>query len=230
MFTPEAPSLAPKTPAELRPQFAALCTALSIDPSSPEALATLKDPEKTPWQAITSAINEEKLGSFGTFRGCLDGSWLSNNPEPMSWQRSGGFAEGLRRAGVQSITVGDLKEEWYLYAIAHPIETPEDVKDNLLRYYPEKLANSLLDQYPPLAPNATQEECFELFGRVLSDGQVHLPVRILARDLIASGFPVLRYEIRWTPEQVRSRTKGIPSSLRHSFKVLSLVRLRHPRD
>ncbi|KAL5476704.1 hypothetical protein ACEPAI_2890 [Sanghuangporus weigelae] len=200
--------LAPKTPAELRPQFAALCSALSIDPSSPDALETLKDPVRTPWQAITSAIDDEKLGNLGTFRGCLDGSWLSSDPEPMTWQRSGGFSQGLRRAGVQSIVVGDLKEEWFLYAIAHPIQTPQDVRDNLLRYYPDKFTNALLAQYPPLSSNAPQEECFERFGRVLSDGQVHLPVRLLARDLIASGFPVLRYEIRWTPEQVRARTKG----------------------
>ncbi|KAL5521522.1 hypothetical protein ACEPAF_2270 [Sanghuangporus sanghuang] len=200
--------LAPKTPAELRPQFSALCSALSIDPSSPDAPETLKDPVRTPWQAITSAIDDEKLGNLGTFRGCLDGSWLSDDPEPMTWQRSGGFSQGLRRAGVQSIVVGDLKEEWFLYAIAHPIQTPQDVRNNLLRYYPEKLTNALLAQYPPLSSDAQQEECFERFGRVLSDGQVHLPVRLLARDLIASGFPVLRYEIRWTPEQVRVRTKG----------------------
>ena len=28
-------------------------------------------------------------------------------------------------------------------------------------------------------------------------------MRLLARDLLKAGFPVLRYEIRWTPEQVR---------------------------
>jgi hypothetical protein len=32
-------------------------------------------------------------------------------------------------------------------------------------------------------------------GRVLADGQVHLPVRLLARDLAAAGLPVVRYAI-----------------------------------
>jgi len=46
------------------------------------------------------------------------------------------------------------------------------------------------------------------FGRIASDMQVHVPVRMFARDLIKSGFPVLRYSIRWTPEQVRELYKG----------------------
>lgn len=126
----------------------------------------------------------------------------------MAWQRSGAFAAGLRRAGVQSVAVGDLSEEWYLYAIAHPIGCAADVRHNLLRYYAEETVDALLALYAPLPADAPLEACFARFGTVLSDGQVHLPVRMLARDLLASGFPVLRYEIRWTPEQVRDRTKG----------------------
>ncbi|KAH8115897.1 carboxylesterase [Phellopilus nigrolimitatus] len=200
--------IAPKTPSELRTQFTALCTALSIDPSSPDVLSTLQDPEKTPWYTITTAINNEKLGALGTFRGCRDGVWAPTAPDPMAWQRSGAFAAGLRRAGVQSVVVGDLSEEWYLYAIAHPIGCAADVRHNLLRYYAEETVDALLALYAPLPADAPQEACFARFGTVLSDGQVHLPVRMLARDLLASGFPVLRYEIRWTPEQVRERTKG----------------------
>ena len=48
-----------------------------------------------------------------------------------------------------------------------------------------------------------KEELERLYGRVLSEGQVHLPVRLFARDMVNAGFPVVRYEIRWTPEQVR---------------------------
>lgn len=126
----------------------------------------------------------------------------------MAWQRSGSLASGLRRVGVQSIVVGELKEEWYLYAIALPINNVADVRNNLLRVYPEKQTDALLALYPHLGENASQEECFELFGKVFSDGQVYLPVRLLARDLIASEFPVIRYDIRWTPEQIREHTKG----------------------
>ncbi|KAI5119079.1 hypothetical protein M0805_005497 [Coniferiporia weirii] len=200
--------LAPKTPSELREQFAALCTALSINPSDPSALATLQDPVKTPWQSITSAITTDKLGMHGTFRGCLDGAWLPASPEPMTWQRSGAFAAGLRSAGVHSVIIGDLRDEWYLYALAHPITCAADVRTNLLRYYPAERTDALLACYAPLPDDAPQAACFERFGRVLSDAQVHLPVRLLARDLVAAGFPVVRYEIRWTPARARAGAKG----------------------
>ncbi len=133
---------------------------------------------------------------------------MQMTPDPMTWQRSGGFADGLRKAGVKYLIVGDLSEEWYLYAIAHPISTPEDVKTNLYRYYPEQIVSALLDIYPKLEDGASAEECVRFFGRIASDMQVHVPVRMFARDLIKSGFPVLRYSIRWTPEQVRELYKG----------------------
>ncbi|PBK65048.1 hypothetical protein ARMSODRAFT_892310, partial [Armillaria solidipes] len=62
----------------------------------------------------------------------------------------------------------------------------------------------IMGQYETLRDNATPEECAKMFGRMTSDYQVHLLVRILARDLHDAGFHVLRYEIRWTPEQNRT--------------------------
>lgn len=171
----------------------------------------LRDPARVKWEDIVAAIEEEKLGPHGTFRGCLDGGWLATAPEPMAWQRqrAGGLADGLRTAGVRSVVVGDLRDEWYLYAIAHPIATAADIRPNLLRYYAAPLVDAFLACYPPLdGATAGPEECARRFGEILSDGQVHLPVRVLARDLGEAGFPVLRYEIRWTPEQVREGTKG----------------------
>lgn len=200
--------LAPKTQLELQEQFEVLCRALSIDPLDPEALNTLKDPSKVLWTSIVELLTEDKLGPYGTFRGCLDGDWLPSTVDPMIWQRNGGLAGGLRRVGVKSIVVGDLKDEWYLYAIAHPISSAVDVRKNLLRYYPEDKLDSLLNLYAPLAEDAPQQDCFETFGHVLSDCQVHLPVRLLARDLTAGGFPVLRYGIRWMVQALRSMHGG----------------------
>jgi len=36
-----------------------------------------------------------------------------------------------------------------------------------------------------------------------AEGQIHIPIRLLHRDLAKNGFPILRYQIRWTPEQRR---------------------------
>ncbi|CAL1698757.1 unnamed protein product [Somion occarium] len=194
--------IAPKTPAELRPQFEALCRALGLDPSSPDVLTKLRDPDITPWSTITQAIETDALGiQFGTFRGCLDGDWLPS--DPMEWQRSGNFARSLKKKGVRSIVVGDLTEEWYLYSIAHPVSSMKDIELNLERYYQDEMVKKVMGLYRTIPKDAPVPEFKKLFGEILSEGQVHLPVRILARDLVNGGFPVLRYEIQWTPEQHR---------------------------
>jgi hypothetical protein len=150
------------------------------------------------------AVETEQAGpENSTFRGCIEGSWLPGTPDIMEWQRSGGFAKALREKGVRSIVVGDLTEEWYLYSIAHPVKSMKDIELNLKRYYQDEFIKKTLEMYPTIPEGADEDEFKKLLGQVLSDGQVHLPVRLLARDLIESGFPTLRYEIRWTPEQLR---------------------------
>ncbi|KAK7008413.1 hypothetical protein R3P38DRAFT_3324572 [Favolaschia claudopus] len=122
----------------------------------------------------------------------------------MEWQRSGGFASALREKGVKSIITGDLKEKWYLYSITHPIDSPKDIALNLERYYPQDMVTATTSHYASLPDTATREESIKLFGDIFSDFQVHLPIRIFACDLHDAGFPVLRYEIRWVPEQLRT--------------------------
>ena len=133
----------------------------------------------------------------------------------MAWQRSGELGRGLLAHGVKCVVIGDLTEEWYLYSIAHPIEGPQDILPNLERYFPTNVATNLIKEFRP--PLEDPEEAVKLFGEILSCGQVHLPVRIFAKDMAASGFPVLRYEIRWTPEQ--NRTAGKVTVPRRYFLI-----------
>ncbi|KAF5379507.1 hypothetical protein D9615_006529 [Tricholomella constricta] len=193
----------PSTPKEYRVQFQALCRALGLDPESPDILATLQDRVKVPWSSITHAIETDMLGTNGTFRGCLVEDWLVTSPDPMTWQRSGGLAKGLREHGVRSIVVGDLAEEWYLYSIAHPIHTTADVAPNLRRYFPQDVVDGLIQKWRTIPDDAGSEEAQKLYGEILSCGQVHLPIRLLVEDLHAANFPVFRYYIEWTPEQHR---------------------------
>lgn len=185
-----------------------MCRALNLDPTASDILAVLRDPVKVPPADITRIIETDAMGvEYGTFRGCMDESWLPSSPDLMSWQRSGGLARGMRDHGIQSIIIGDLTEEWYLYSIAHPLNSASDIFPNLERYYPKEIVARMMRMYRTLPVDATAEEAKKLFGEILSDGQVHLPVRLLARDLHNAGFPVLRYEIRWTPEQIRPKGK-----------------------
>ena len=179
-----------------------MCRALNLDPSAPNIL---KDLVNVPWESITKVIDTEVLGPYGTFRGCLADDWVSVKPGPMVWQRSGELGRGLLAHGVKCVVIGDLTEEWYLYSIAHPIEGPQDILPNLERYFPTDVARNLIKEFRP--PLADPEDAEKLFGEILSCGQVHLPIRIFAKDMAASGFPVVRYEIRWTPEQNRTAGK-----------------------
>ncbi|KJA19623.1 hypothetical protein HYPSUDRAFT_44186 [Hypholoma sublateritium FD-334 SS-4] len=194
----------PKTPVELQPQFDALCRALDLDPRASDILTVLKDPSRVPWSSITRAIeNEEILGHFGTFRGALSNDWVNVRPGLVEWQRSGGLARGLQDHGVKSVVIGDLTEEWYLYSIAHPIKGPQDILPNMERYYPKQVAQRMIAAFPQLPDDAGSKESARLYGEIMSLGQVHLPVRLFSQEMISHGFPVLRYQIGWSPEQHR---------------------------
>ena len=197
--------MCPKTPEQLRPQFAVLSRALGLDPDAVDTVSILRDPSKTSWQSIIKLIDSESLGVHGTFRGCLDGAWLSDSPDPMTWQRTGGLARGLLEHGVRNVIVGDLSEEWYLYSIAHPIKQKQDIQKNLERYFPADIVQDMIKAYWNLPDEAEAEEFEKLFGIILGTGQVHLPVRLLHRDLLQENYPTFRYTIKWTPEQMRPK-------------------------
>jgi hypothetical protein len=221
--------MSPKTPEQLRPQFAALSRALGLDPDAVDTLSVLRDPSKTSWQSITELIDSESLGAHGTFRGCLDSSWLSNSPDPMTWQRTGGLARGLLEHGVRNVIVGDLSEEWYLYSIAHPIKQKQDIQQNLKRYYPADIVQGMIKIYGSLPDDAEAEEFEKLFGVILGASQVHLPVRLLHRDLLQEKFPTFRYTIKWTPEQSRPKGKCRETTCGVTSSSPSLTRLRDAR-
>ncbi|KAK2467373.1 hypothetical protein APHAL10511_000608 [Amanita phalloides] len=175
----------PKTPEELRLQFRALCKALELDPDSPDILDVLRDTVKVPWTKITKAIETDALGvQYGTFRGCLSSDWISTSPGPMEMQRSGEFARCLRERGVHSIAVGEVVDEWYIYSLSHPISSTRDIGPNLTRYFSEAFVEKLMQCFRKLPEDASQEDATKLFGEIMS-----------------SGFPVLRYNIEWVPEE-----------------------------
>ncbi|KAK0212301.1 carboxylesterase [Desarmillaria ectypa] len=192
----------PKTPAQLRPQFDALCRALGLDPTDPDIVKTLRDPSKVSAERICHVIETDTVGTeFGTFRGCIDNDWMLSTPDTMEWQRSGGFAAALKEKGVKCVVIGETSEEWYLYSIAHPVKTLVDVQKNLERYYDTIMVEDMLRMYP--LPKK-EEEIQKYYGDIFSDWQVYLPVRILARDLWKAEYPVLRYQILWVPDQCKN--------------------------
>lgn len=98
----------PVTPASRNSQFTALCKALSLDPSSPDILGTLRDTSKVSTEALIAGVLA--IGELSTFRGVVgtDG-WVRE--DEMEFQQNGGLAKGLREAGVRCVITGDVKDE-----------------------------------------------------------------------------------------------------------------------
>ncbi|KZT66243.1 carboxylesterase [Daedalea quercina L-15889] len=202
----------PSSKADHRTQYEAVCKALGLDPSSPTTYSDLRDPSKVPAETIMNALLDGKVPApYDTFRDSIDGVWVKPTPEMMEWQRSGNFARAIKAKGVQYVLMGNLTQEWYVYGLVHPVKTMEDFTLNMERYYSADVTALLLKCYPPLPSNATQDEVNKYMGTALSDAQVYVPLRILARDLINAGFPLLRYEIGWVPEQLSALTGGYVS-------------------
>jgi len=203
----------PSTKADHRLQFEAVCKALGLDPSSPTALSDLRDTTKFPAEAIIKVLLDGSVPApYDTFRDTIDGVWVSPPPEMMEWQRSGNLARGLKDKGVQYIIMGNLTEEWYVYGIIHPgITTMADCVVNMERYFSADVTQKLFACYPALPDSPTQAQVTKFMGTALSDAQVYIPLRILARDLINAGYPILRYEIGWVPEQLSAMTGGYVS-------------------
>ncbi len=155
----------------------------------------------------------KKYWLFCTFRGALSDDWVNVHPGLVEWQRSGGLARGLQEHGVKCVVIGDVTEEWYLYSIAHPIKSPEDILPNMERYYPKQVAQRMIAAFPELPPDAGEQESARFYGEIMSLGQVYLPARLFAQEMMSHGFPVLRYEIGWSPEQHRPYGKHPSISL-----------------
>ncbi len=146
-------------------------------------------------------VETEALGiQHGIFRACLSVDWIQTEPGPMERQRNGEFARGLRERGIQSIVVGEVSDEWYNYSYSHPIYSPFEIGDIVRGYFPDRIANNIIKCFRE-AKN--QKEGTMSLGEHLAAGLVHLPIRLLHKDLLAAGFPVVRYRIEWIPEQLR---------------------------
>lgn len=88
-------------------QFQLLCTRVGLDPASPTALADLRNPDVIPTAKIMKAV--EGMGEYSYFRGVQDVDGFVQEVE--TYQQGEGFAEDLRKVGVQCVVVGGVRDE-----------------------------------------------------------------------------------------------------------------------
>ncbi len=156
----------PKNDEELQPQFDALCRALKLHPYSRDILDTLRDPVKVPWTAITKVIESNALGiEHGIFRACLSDDWIPAETGLMDSQRSGNFARGLRGRGVQSIVVGEVSDEWYIYSVSHPMSSPQDCRRHLMRHFSDRIVRRLMSCFKEIPEDGDLEAARAVLGQ-----------------------------------------------------------------
>ncbi|WWC71196.1 uncharacterized protein I206_105149 [Kwoniella pini CBS 10737] len=186
----------PLTPSTRNIQFEALCSAIGISPSTPNVLDRLRDINEFSTSRLIKAVQD--MGELCTFRGVVgDDGWV--RADQMEYQHSGGLAKGLKEAGVLCVIAGDVRDEDFFYSGVHPCRTKADLLPNIARYYPWEKSERLLASYGEIPDNASPQELDLMLGRILADGQVHLPVRLLASDLAKYQFPVIRYAVESVP-------------------------------
>jgi hypothetical protein len=102
--------------------------------------------------------------------------------------------------------MGEVPDEWYIYATTHPeLQSRVDLEFNLKRYLLGEVARKFVKEWEDKGKlkDGDTQGLTKAFGEILSAEQIFLPVRILAKDLYAAGYPVARYIIEWVPEQHR---------------------------
>jgi hypothetical protein len=127
----------------------------------------------------------------------------------MDRQRSGKFARGLRERGIQSIVVGEVSDEWYIYSVSYPMSSPQDCRGHLARHFSgsSRIMRDLMSCFTKISEDEDLEVAKAVLGQALSCVLTHFPIRVLLKDLLEADFPVIRYRIEWTPEQFRPNGK-----------------------
>ncbi|KAI6023320.1 Alpha/Beta hydrolase protein [Pisolithus marmoratus] len=148
-----------------------VCQALHLDPEASAFSRLYATQFKFRQRLMMGVVRDGSIGiEYRTFRGCLDGEWMTSDPDPMSWQRYGNLARKLREK--------------------------DDVLPNILRHCPRPVVQKLMPIYRSSLKSASAEEVQRFMGGMLGDGQVYLLVRVFPRDFHQAGFSNLE-QVKW---------------------------------
>ncbi len=185
-------AIQPKTIEESQEQFEQLAEAFGISRDLPST-EKLKRMRAIPFEKLADEILNLKLH---TFRACTDDKFVS--PTLFNDIYDGKFGEEFAKSG-RSVIIGEVVNEFSIYANTNPPKTPEDFRNQLHNYYPAHVVEALLDLYPTVPedliktdPASYMERTKKLFGTIVSDMQVHSSGRLFVNGLIKGGVPINR--------------------------------------
>lgn len=208
----------PRPLAEAQPQFDELCTYfdISLAATGPEKLSRLR---QLKYQDLVTALSHL---TRHTFRPITDNLFIK--PGMMKYQRSEEFANEFSRRGL-SLLIGEVLNEETLYATYNaPDGGLKSLRIEVANYYGDSTADRILKNYTLPEPDADDKTWKDLFGRIISDGQVRAPSRALVKTLVDHGIPLNRiwryriaYRLSFITEKVAPKSFGVAHAMDKPF-------------
>lgn len=213
MFSNAIPAQ-PKTLLECQDQFDELSTYFGI--SKPlSAFEKLKSLRKISGEDLTAVIMKLE---HHTFRPVTDDEFIQ--PGLIEYIRDGFFAEEFKKKGTK-LLIGEVLNEETLYAVTNPPKEPtiEALETQISNYYAPSTTSRVLRYYD--LPTSTNIKHWEnVFGRIISDGQVRAPLRFLVDSLLAHGVhirDIWRYRIEYRLSFITEKVAPVSFGVSHAM-------------
>lgn len=184
----------PKHLKDVDVQFEELCSYFNID-SSLGGNAKLDKLREVSDKDLVKALPHLKNH---TFRPVTDDVFLHSGM--YDYLQSKPFADEFLRRDFK-LLIGEVANEETLYANYNSPKEPtlEALRLQVSNYYAPELTDRILKEYK-LPYTDDLEEWKSCFGRIISDGQVRAPSRVLVKGLVSNGVPlerIWRYKIAY---------------------------------
>ncbi|KAG0672537.1 hypothetical protein C6P40_003565 [Pichia californica] len=180
----------PKSIAECEDQYKEVINKLGINHlNSKDQLAKLRSYS---YEFIEEFLPKLELH---TFRAVTDNHFI--NSSILKDIQSGEFSKLLTKKNIR-ILHGEVDNEGYLYSLLDPPISFDDLATQIENYYPKQIVPILLKTYKvkekiDLESSNVMKQFANLFGQIISDGQVYCSTRGFINNLIKNGFPVKSY-------------------------------------
>lgn len=221
----------PRPLSEAQPQFDELCTYFDIplSASGADKLAALR---RVSYPKLVTALGHLQRH---TFRPVTDELFVLSGM--MEYQRSRAFADQFCQRGLR-LLIGEVLNEETLYATYNaPDRGLESLRLEVANYYGDSTADRILQNYTLPGPYSDAQEWKDLFGRIISDGQVRAPSRALIKSLVDNGVSrdrIWRYQIAYRlsfiTEKVAPKSFGVAHAMDKPFWNYSIMHGPTPKE
>lgn len=148
-----------------------------------------------------------------TFRPVTDGNFI--HPDMHQYHTDGSFAAEFKKRKLR-LLIGEVLNEEILYtAYNGPEPNIESLRLQISNYYAPSTTERILQHYP-LPTSTEKKDWTNLFGIVISDGQVRAPSRFLVNSLLTHGVSIrgvwryrVAYRLSFIDGKVAPRSYGV---------------------